>query len=172
MKQLLLLRHAKSSWKDTSLPDHDRPLNRRGEKTARRIGSYLEEKGLFPDQVLCSTALRALRTWDVVAAQLEREVRVSELPEIYSADADGLLHAVRGAAADADAVMLIGHNPALQELAVSLFGSGNTAALEKMRRKYPTGGLAVFHFDTGSWAEVAPARGELERFVRPKQLQR
>lgn len=172
MKRLLLLRHAKSSRTNPSLADHERPLTKRGEKDARRIGAYLQHEGLFPDQVLCSTAVRALRTWEEVAGELGREVRTSPLPELYNADAEALLHTVHGAAGADDVLLLIGHNPAFQELAVSLVGSGDGAALARMRRKFPTASLAVLQFGTDDWAKVAPAGGELERFIRPKQLQR
>jgi len=172
MKRLLLLRHAKSSWQDRSLADHDRPLNKRGEKSARRIGDYLHDEGLIPDHVLCSTATRAARTWDIVSGQLGSVVSTTELPDIYSADADGLLQLVRAAPPHANTVLLIGHNPALEELALSLYASGDRPGAEKMREKYPTAGLASFRFDTTDWAEIAPGRGELERFVRPKQLER
>jgi phosphohistidine phosphatase len=171
MKRLLLLRHAKSSRKDPSLADHDRPLTSRGEKNARRMGAYLRDEGLVPDQTLCSTAIRAVRTWESAAAELGRDVRTRRDAGLYTGDSDRLLNAVRAGAAEDDVLLLIGHNPAIQELALSLVGSGDRAELARMRRKFPTAGLAVFRFDTGDWAEIAPAHGELERFVRPGHLQ-
>ena len=171
MKRLLLLRHAKSSRKNTALPDHDRPLTKRGEKNARRMGGYLRHEGLIPDLALCSTAVRAVETWKAVVGQLERQVRTVPMPELYTADVAGLLQTVRASSVADDVLLLIGHNPALEELALSLAGSGEADALGKMRRKFPPGGLAVIHFDTAEWTAIAPGSGELERFVRPKQLQ-
>jgi phosphohistidine phosphatase len=135
------------------------------------MGAYLRDEGLFPDRVLCSTAVRALRTWESAAGRLGREVPTIQLPELYTANADDLLHTVRGGAAEDAVVMLVGHNPALEELALSLAGSGDAAMLATIQRKFPTASLAVIRFDTDDWADVAPERGELERFVRANHLQ-
>jgi phosphohistidine phosphatase len=170
MKTLLLLRHAKSSRKDASLADHDRPLSKRGVKNASRMGTYLRDEGLFPDRVLCSSATRAVETWESASNQLGRAVPTTQLRALYTADDEALLQTVRGGAPEDSVVLLVGHNPALEELAESLVGSGDPAAVEAIHRKFPTGSLAVIRFDTENWAEIAPESGELERFVRPQLL--
>lgn len=170
MKTLLLLRHAKSSRKDQSLADHDRPLTKRGEKNASRMGAYLRDEDLVPDRVLCSTAARALQTWGAAAGRLGREVPTTPLRSLYTADDEFLLETVRKAAPEDGVLMLVGHNPALEELAELLVGSGEPSTVGALQRKFPTGSLAVIRFNTDSWADVAPERGELERFVRPRLL--
>ena len=170
MKTLMLLRHAKSSWTDDSLVDHDRGLNRRGERDAPRIGAYLRDQGLLPDSVLCSTATRAWRTWKHVAAALNDAVPVERLEELYNARPGITLEVIRRRPAEDRVTLVVGHNSGLQELAVSLAGSGDSEALARMARKFPTGGLAVLRFQGDTWAAVARSQGELDRFIRPKDL--
>ncbi|WP_241503758.1 SixA phosphatase family protein [Ferruginivarius sediminum] len=170
MRTVYLLRHAKSSWEDPTLADHDRPLAPRGRKAAPRMGAYLRREGLVPNLVLSSTALRARQTWELVAPSLPPDIRVEFRKEIYGTDPVELLGILRTSPDDAGTVMLIGHNPALEDCAARLAGAGDPAALKRMASKYPTAALAEIAFDADRWSVIEPGTGRLTRFVRPKDL--
>jgi phosphohistidine phosphatase len=160
-RRLLLLRHAKSSWDDPSLADHDRPLAPRGRKAAKRIGEHLRREQIEVSLVLCSSARRARETLELV--QPLGEVQIE--PELYAASAQQLLERVHRVPDDADAVMLIGHNPALEDLAIGLARQGT----ELEGQKFPTGALATLTF-TGCWDALTPGEARLAAFVRPREL--
>ena len=160
-RQLFLLRHAKSSWDEPSLADHDRPLAPRGRKAAKRIGAHVRREQIRVALVLCSSARRARETLDLVAPP--GEVRIER--ELYGATAAELLERLRRVPDDVDAVMLIGHEPAVRDLAVGLVADGS----ELTDRKFPTAALATLTF-TGPWSTLAPDHAELAAFVRPREL--
>lgn len=160
-KRLLLLRHAKSSWDDPALADHDRPLAPRGRKAAKRIGRHLRHEGTAVSLVLCSSARRARETLDRVAPGGRIEVE----SELYGASAGQLLERLRRVPDEAGTVMLVGHNPAIQDLLVALASEpGDLAA-----QKFPTGALATLGF-SGPWRSLGPARAELTGLVTPREL--
>jgi phosphohistidine phosphatase len=160
-RRLLLLRHAKSSWDDPALPDHERPLSTRGRRAAKLMGEYLRREEVTISVVLCSSARRARETLDLVAPP--GEIRVEH--ELYGATADQLLERLREVPDEVEAVMLIGHNPAIQELGAELVGGANPLAVEK----FPTGALATLTF-AGPWRELEARRADLAAFVRPREL--
>jgi phosphohistidine phosphatase len=164
-----LLRHAKSSWDDPGLPDQDRPLAPRGVRACARLREHLRSAGLAPDLVLCSSATRAVRTWDGVRGGLavEPEVRIED--GLYTADASGLLARLNALPESVESVLVIGHNPALEELAVGLAGDGEDDPMRRMRAKYPTGGLASLAF-SDLWKGLTWGAARLEHFVVPRQL--
>ncbi len=170
--QLDLLRHAKSSWADPDHDDHERPLNARGETAAGAIGRYLAARGSLPDVVLCSSARRARETWERVARELpaEHPVELAVEDSLYLASPGALLERLRAIPAQVTSAMLVGHNPGLAQLAGALsredpFNRG----LDAMRAKYPTAGLATLRFED-PWGELAVGRGDLVRFLTPKDL--
>jgi phosphohistidine phosphatase len=160
-RHLLLLRHAKSSWDDPSLADEDRPLAPRGRAAAKRIKGYMRRAQVPVELVLCSPARRARETLDLVEPPGEILIE----PELHRATAAELLERVRRVSDDIDGVMVIGHEPAIRELAVGLAGSGSELA----GRKFPTAGLATLTV-TGPWSTLAPDRAALAAFVIPKEL--
>jgi phosphohistidine phosphatase len=170
MKTLLLLRHAKSSWKDADLADHDRPLNARGRSAAPRMGGWLRENGLQPDRVLCSTARRAVETWSRLAPELGSDVALLLEPALYMAEPLALVETVRAQGADATRLLVIGHNPGLEAAARMLAGTGPARDLARMADRFPTAALAVVTFDGSDWSAVAPGQGRLHRFIRPRDL--
>jgi phosphohistidine phosphatase len=171
MRTLLLLRHAKSSWDDPSLDDFDRPLAARGRKAAPVMADYLEKKGLLPDFVLLSPAARARETWALVARKLGGRIEVKELRGLYLGAPSRLLDAIRRGPDRADRVMLIGHNPGMEHLAMVLAGpSSKRKALAKLHAKFPTAALAEIEFEAGSWKDLARGSGRLKRLVYPKDL--
>jgi phosphohistidine phosphatase len=166
MHTLYLLRHAKSSWDDPSLPDHERPLAPRGRRDAKRIADHLAREAIEPDVVLCSSAARTVQTLELIrptgAVQIESE--------LYAASADRLLERVRVLPDEVGSAMLIGHNPGIQELALEL-ASGD-GELGRLRAKFPTAALASLTFAEASWSVLAPGDAVLAAFVVPKQLRR
>jgi len=171
VKTLYLLRHAKSSWADDSLTDAERPLNRRGEMAAPRMGAYMHDKGWLPDLVLCSTALRAQQTWALVAAQLGRELAVKHLRSLYLAAPSRILDLIRRQPDAAGALLLVGHNPGLERLTAQLAGPGSKQkALAAFQDKFPTAALAVLRFEVERWREVGEGGGRLIHFVTPRAL--
>lgn len=167
MKQLLLLRHAKSAWPD-GVPDHDRPLADRGRRDAPRMGAYMAETGLQPDFVLISSARRTQETWALVEPALAKPCPSRIVPSIYEAEPQAILTAIRGAPEESERLLVIGHNPGFEDLARLLAPTGDADAISRLGEKYPTAGLAVIALDIELWAEAAPGRGRLESFVTPK----
>ncbi len=161
MKTLLLLRHAKSSWKDTSVKDFDRPLNQRGLKAAPAIGRLMRKRKLQPELVLSSPAERARQTTQLVleAAGLKTEVRYDE--RIYEASAARLFEIVSQIDEEAGMVMMVGHNPGFEELLEALTGEA---------RSLSTAALACIELDIERWNKVKAGENQLAWLVRPKEL--
>lgn len=170
MKTVCLLRHAKSSWEEPHLADFLRPLAPRGRKAAPRMGAYMARSGLVPDHVLCSAARRAVDTWSLVAPFLGDNVVVETREDLYHASPEGIMAILGTLPASEESVLVVGHNPTFEELALALAGDGEEKALAALRRKYPTGALAVLEFSRGIWAGIHSGAGYLRRFVRPKDL--
>lgn len=162
-KRLALLRHAKSSWNDPSLDDHDRPLAPRGRRAATRMGQYIDESGLVPDLVLCSSATRARETLDLLRLPSDTEIVIED--ELYGASATLLVARLRRVGDAASSVLLIGHNPGLQDAAVNL--AGNPDAVE---REFPTAALAEFLVPTPHWEDLGPDVTELKTLTTPRSL--
>jgi phosphohistidine phosphatase len=168
MKCLYLLRHAKSSWKDRGLADHDRPLAGRGRRAADAIAGHLREQSIEPELVLCSTARRARETLERIESALGTPgVRIE--PELYRATASELLERLRTVPEGAGSVMLIGHNPGLELLALDL--ARPSPRLRELEVKYPTTALATLAFPGPSWRELDHGTAELIGFVRPRDLE-
>jgi phosphohistidine phosphatase len=170
MKRLYLLRHTKSSWDDSALADIERPLSKRGRQAGAAMGRYLAEAGLLPQRVLCSTARRARETWSQLSADWTDPPPVRYEAALYMAEPDELFEALKALPDGADHVMLIGHNPGMAAFAELLTSATRSAPLAKLRRKYPTGGLAVFDLAIDGWPAIAPHCGRLLRFVTPRDL--
>ena len=162
---LVLIRHAKSDWADHDLPDHERPLNKRGRRDAPRMGRWIAEKGLIPTQVLCSDAARTRETLDLMLPYWPEPPRVSHLAELYHATPDAMLRALAGASADR--VALVGHNPGIGGLADYL---AREVPPHSRWVDFPTTSVAAFRFDLGSWAELEEASGTVTAFAVPADL--
>lgn len=171
MLTLYLLRHAKSSWDEPSISDFDRPLAMRGREAAPRMARHMRDNGYSPELVLCSPATRACETMDLVLGVLQSDPEVRMVDGLYNfGDGTGLLNIIQQTADDRAQLLVIGHNPSLENLAVRLAGSGKSADLTDMARKYPTAALAVLEFDIGAWRDIRPGKGRLLTFARPKAL--
>jgi len=170
MKQLLLLRHAKSSWDDPALADFDRPLAPRGLKAAPMMGRELARRDWLPDLALVSPALRTRETWRLVSAELPARVPVEFAEGLFDATAGDILAEVQQAIASAGCLLVLGHNPGLEDLARRLAGPRSDAgARRKLEEKFPTGALARFVVDDG-WADLAFGTARLMHCIRPKDL--
>jgi phosphohistidine phosphatase len=168
MKTLYVLRHAKSDWGDESLPDFDRPLNHRGHKAARAIGHEMSSRGIHPDLVITSPAVRAKETVERMLHGYGENLPVTENRRIYEAATGGLIEIVRNAPEDADRLLIVGHNPGFQELVVAL--SEPSSLREEAEQKFPTGALAEIRFSIARWSELAPGTGQLEDLIKPRDL--
>ena len=162
MKTLLLLRHAKSSWDDSSLPDFDRPLASRGRRDAPRVGAALRQSGVIPDIVWSSPAVRARQTIEAVSRAAGLEA-VEFKDDIYAASSAELIKIVRSLPDASARAMLVGHNPGFEDLVNRLAASTD----ETM----PTCALACIEFQIDSWKDVEDGAGRLLWLLRPKELE-
>lgn len=170
MPTLHLLRHAKSSWGEPGLADHDRPLSDRGRRAAAVMAVHIRKAGIAPDLVMCSNARRTVETLAAIRHSLPRTAGVETTPELYEADASSLLDRLRAAPATVATLMLIGHNPGLEVLAGQLAGeAGDPEARQALGRKFPTGALATLEFE-GEWRDLAWGAARLTAFVAPRDL--
>lgn len=181
----MLLRHAKSDWPD-GVPDHERPLAARGRRDAPTMGRWLRAEGYGPDHVVCSTALRTRQTWELVQSELDTAPSTVFEPRVYAASVQQLADVVGGAPEAARTLLVVGHNPGIEEFALTLAGAdasagadagadadsvdgGRAAELDRMRDKYPTAAIAVFEW-SGGWDQLFPGVARLARFVTPRDL--
>ena len=170
MKRLHLLRHAKSSWDDPVERDFDRPLNGRGHRAARRMGEWLLAERLHFDRILASPALRIRQTIEGVEAGLGQRLTLEQDKRIYMASAATLFDIVRECPDAVTDLLLIGHNPGLEDLLL-IATEGDTSALRaEAERKYPTATFASIEIDIERWADLPEGGARLVRFVRPRDL--
>jgi phosphohistidine phosphatase len=162
-KRLFLLRHAKSSWDNPALSDHDRPLAARGRKASTKMAKHLHEREIRPALVLCSSAARARETLERVDPS--GEIRIED--QLYAASARELLERLRGIPETVDSVMLIGHSPGIENLALDL--ADRSALRAAVEEKFPTAALAELTFP-GPWSELRPGCAKLTSFVRPRDI--
>ena len=172
MRQLMLLRHAKSSWDDPRLPDHARPLNARGRRAAIGMGAAMRELGLAPDIVLVSSARRTLQTLEALAP-IEGSPLIEPMDDLYLTTWTSLLDVLRRVRETARSVLLVGHNPGLHDLAMALAGAAAMAADGPLARRlaagYPTGTLTEFAV-TLPWRQLEAGGGRLLRVLSPADL--
>lgn len=172
MRQLLLLRHAKSAWDDPALSDHARPLNDAGRVAAGAMRRAMRELGLAPDVVLVSSARRTLQTLEALEPWDESPL-VEAMDRLYLATAPQMLTILRGVAETVRSVMVVGHNPGLHDLALSLTGahamSSNRHMTRRLAEGFPAGALAEFTV-ASHWRDLDAGGGRLVRFLCPKDL--
>ncbi len=162
MKTLLVLRHAKSSWSEPALDDHERPLNARGRRDAPRMGALVRELGLMPDVVISSDAVRARLTAEAVVESARHPGEILLEPRLYLASPPDILSLLQAVAEPAETVMIVGHNPGLEELVAHLTGK---------RLDLPTAALAQLALPIDRWRDLtASTRATLVGHWRPKDL--
>jgi len=165
-KTLMLLRHAKSSWADVTMEDHDRPLQDKGRRRAASLARWLDDRGLGCDLVLCSTALRTRQTLEIVLPVLGGP-QVRYEPAIYEAGTDDLMGLLHGLDEAVERVLMVGHDPGMPLLAASLAMTATGDAMERLKRKYPTSAFAMLTFGDANWGGLAPRMGHLALFHIP-----
>jgi phosphohistidine phosphatase len=170
MKRLTLLRHAKSGDDGSVARDFDRPLNAKGRRAARLMGRHMRELGLRFDAVLASPATRVAETLEEVESGYGGGLAPTWERRIYLAAPAELLDVVQNAPEDAESLLLLGHNPGLEQLVLALVPQDGGVTRSEVAQKYPTAALAELTFAVDRWADVAEGRGALARFVRPRDL--
>lgn len=167
MSRLFLLRHAKAGWAAPGMRDFDRPLEPVGRTDADAVGIAMAARAYMPDLVLCSSAKRARETLEWVARHTG-EGRIVFADDLYSTDAAGYVDFIRKTA-DGNAVLVVGHNPMMEDVAMALSGDGDEHAMNMLGSGFPTSALAVISF-AGDLTGTAPGKGYLEAFVTPADL--
>jgi phosphohistidine phosphatase len=174
MKRLLLLRHAKAVAGSSKAGDQARSLNERGRADAPRMAVAMQHNNYIPDYVLCSTSARTRETWSHISPEFVTEPEVSFLDALYLASWKTIAQCIRTVRSDRNAVLVVGHNPGLEELAQALARKPRSdrerVQLEALKDKFPTAALAVLDFEIESWGDLAPGSGALVDFLRPKAL--
>jgi phosphohistidine phosphatase len=174
VKRLLLLRHAKAVPAGAGVEDHERELMARGREDAPAVGRYMQTQKYIPDLILCSTSRRTLETADLVMAELSGTKEIDFEESLYLAEPRTLHAAIRGAPERVKALLIVGHNPGLEQLATVLAREPvkrkERDRFDLIEEKYPTGALAVLDFDVSRWRDVAAEQGALIDFVRPRDL--
>jgi phosphohistidine phosphatase len=164
--RLILTRHAKSSWDDPTMADHDRPLNARGRHAAGLIGDWLTSRGLAPEEVLCSDARRTVETWERIVPHLAATPQVQFKPALYHAGPDVMLAVLRHA--KEATVMMIGHNPGIAEFAMRLLAR---PPVSPDFQRYPTTATLVATFEGDAWGDIGFGMGSVQDFVTPRALE-
>jgi phosphohistidine phosphatase len=172
MKTLLLLRHGKSVWDDSSLDDHERPLTKRGVRAAARMGELLRDEKLLPDRCITSTAVRARHTAWLAAAGARADFPITEVPELYDfGSGQAIRHAIIAHGGTCDRLLVVGHNPSIEKFANSTISIANSPEqLAALRDKYPTAALSVISYDIEDWTDLPENGGRLEAFWKPRDL--
>ena len=169
MKQLYILRHAKSDY-PAGTDDHERPLNKRGEKACKLMGKYIQENNIAPQAILCSDATRTTQTAKNImrAAGIQNPISFSKT--LYLATPGEILKEIAKVDDSIESVLIVAHNPGVEQLARLLTAAGDAESIARLKEKYPTAALACFSIDATSWKEINPASGNLDKFITPKML--
>ena len=171
MKTLILLRHAKSGWDDHAARDFDRRLNPKGERAARMMGQHMRDSGLSWDHAIASPAARVIETLEQVSAGYGRAIEPEWDRRAYLASASMLLDLIHVAPADADTLLVSGHNPGLEDLILLLVPDRAGDPLrDEVEAKFPTASLAVMTCDGDGWGAVTAGECALTVFTRPRDL--
>jgi phosphohistidine phosphatase len=167
--RLMLFRHAKSK-RPSGVADHDRPLSRGGRRTSKQMGRYMAKKGMVPDQAIASTASRTQETWYLARLGFEPDIICRSESGAYAASAETLLKIIRETSDKVRNLVVVGHNPGLWDLALSLIGNAKAGELSRLKRKLPTAGLVVIDLKVVSWKDVKSHTGKLKRFDTPNSI--
>lgn len=169
-KTVLLLRHAKAGREDPEMADFDRPLTERGRRDAPRVGAWMAQSGLAPDLVLCSDARRARETWAGIAETLRSGAPVLFERGLYMASAKALCHRLQRIQGTVGTVLVVGHNPGIEEAAQALARREGEPLDRLQRDKFPTAGLVRLEFDIANWGQLQAGAGRLTLFRTPEEL--
>ncbi len=168
MKTILLLRHAKSDWSDSTLIDFDRPLAQRGLKDAPRMGQVLARFDYVPDAILSSPAKRAKQTAELVVKACGYQKSIQWKADFYGGSSDDLLAALQNLPSRVERPLLIGHNPAMEETVADLLGRDDSGWTDSFAIRIPTAGLVCLEMDLVDWSDLEPGDATLRWFLIPK----
>ncbi len=168
MSRLFLFRHAQAAWAEPGMRDFDRKLSDKGVLEAQKISAELRARDLLPNKIICSSAVRAKQTFEQINKDGEFSNAVTFDPELYSTDAPGYLEVAAASNHDGD-LMLIGHNPMLEDLALGLGQTGNDVAYSHIGMGFGTACIAIIGFD-GSFDKVQNAKCKLQDYLRPRDI--
>lgn len=175
-KIISLLRHAKSSWDDIVPKDFDRPLNGKGKKAAQIMGTWMAREKITFDKIIASPAIRVIETVDGVEAGYGQKLNPMWERKIYLASSATLMDVIRESGGDADHVLMIGHNPSMEDLALNLVSESErdnaetSLMLDELYQKYPTGTFAQIELEIDDWESIGSNPGRLLHFKRPRDL--
>jgi phosphohistidine phosphatase len=171
MLTLSILRHAKSSWDDYDLSDHERPLSKRGTRAAADVGRHIVQSGRRPELILSSDSVRTRGTVAILLSELGAPApEVFYESSLYLAEPVTLVGRLRRVDSDIKHVMLVGHNPGLHAISLSLIGNGDRKDLQRLAMKFPTAGLVTISFPEDDWSNIKPGAGTLMEFITPREL--
>ncbi|MGB7655275.1 MAG: histidine phosphatase family protein [Novosphingobium sp.] len=171
MKTLGLFRHAKSDWQDPRARDFDRPLNKRGRKGAAIMGQHVRDYGITWDRMIASPAIRCAETIEIAAEAAGRPVAANWDRRIYLASGVTLADLLREQDGDPASILMVGHNPGLEDLIFDLVPDDGTSPLrDVVEEKFPTASFAVLELDIGSWADLKDKSARLVHLMRPRDL--
>ncbi len=170
MKNLLLLRHAKSCWENLSLVDFQRPLNDRGREAAQRMAAYLGDHMPLPDHVVCSTAQRTRETLSALVNVYAHDYQLDFRRDLYMPTPTRLMGVIQASDPEVETLMIVSHNPGLEELACVLSKDPRGEQMQDMLTKYPTAACAHFRFEAEDWTDVKIGQGHLVKFIKPRAL--
>jgi phosphohistidine phosphatase len=170
MRRLMLLRHGKSDW-PAGVPDLQRPIAERGRRASKAMGHHMVASGFQPERVLVSPALRTRQTWEIAGQAFSPTPPITFEPAIYEAEAIELLSVVQSLPEDIRSVLMVGHNPGLQDLALLLAGDGDAEAMARLNMKYSTAGLAILDLSGTGWSDAGEGCAILRRFDTPRSIE-
>ncbi len=170
MRRLILFRHAKSSWADPGVEDHDRPLNQRGRLCATLMGAWLADTGCVPDHALCSSSARTRETWARARRAIDGAPEAEIAPGLYHADPATMLETLRAAPDAARTVVMIGHQPGIGAFVRRMASPDAPAACARAYGRFPTAAVAVLGIDAASWRLAAFGAARFETFAIPGEL--
>jgi phosphohistidine phosphatase len=171
MRRLLLLRHAKAERVQSGEKDHERVLTDRGRADSARLGTYLARHKLVPDLALVSTSARTRETWALVAKAFKKAPPAHYDERVYESSPQAILKVISETGPNVATLLVVGHNPSVQELATELVASGDVDARRRLKEEFPTAAVAVITFAVEDWGGVHAHGGRLEHFVGPKWLE-
>jgi phosphohistidine phosphatase len=170
MRRLLLLRHAKAERPPPGGRDHDRVLTERGRADAAKLGIFVARHGMVPDRTIVSTSARTRETWALLVNAFAPAPAAEFADRLYDATPQAILQTIKATGTATATLLVIGHNPGLQELAAMLVATGDIDARERLGEDFPTAALAAISFAVDDWSAVHPRGGRLEHFVTPDWL--
>ena len=172
MRQLLLMRHAKSAWDNPQLSDFERPLNPRGKKAAKLMGSFMANNNMSPNLVLCSAANRTKETLKLLMPHFSDETQINYLNILYEGTVSDYLNEIANKGKNHNSILIIGHSPIIQVLALNLIKNTDSKDCARVAHHFPTAALANIELDLKFWSKLELRHGTLQGYYLPRELEK